>query len=338
LTSSRLAAVIASARAAVLGTVPPPPIDQGEAADAPTIPLSPMQLARVEVCQRPQEAPKPLVFPSAVEVIEGRKLSRGAVRLFLCLHRLARDVAWARGYRFVPDQVTFHLPAVSLAGLLEYHADHVARLGRELERAGLLDCGGHAQTVMGRNMWDGTLWAVKMRQEADVPRIRAEEWRHEWRPGFAADVEGKRGAAAEMSALNAEGASVEEKYRAIKARAVVPDGVYPPAAPTPDKATPAGLRAVVEALPGLWSAHPRHRAREVGKLASAMSHALSEPERRRYWCRVFWEAFRAEIEGRTGGLGALGAQISRLAADLAEDAPWKSPGAILAGRLRGATC
>lgn len=290
--------------------------------------------------QRPTEAPAPRVlpaFPSAAEVLAGRALSRGALRLWELVHRLACDVAKARAYMVVPDQVTYHLPAVTVAGVLGYTDRHVRNLGRELEVAGVLDFGGHAQTVMGRNLYDGSVWAVRTRPEAEAPRVRAEEWRHNWRPGFAADVEGKTGAAAEISGLLAIRAEPEELYRAAKARAAVPDGVSPPAAPSPENSAPAGLRSVVEALPGLWAAHARHRAREVGRIASAMCAALNEPERRRYWCRELWRAFRATVEGRVGGLQALAGAVSRLAADL-EEAPgvFRNPGAVLAARLRAA--
>lgn len=339
LTSRRVAVAIERARAAVLGLAPPPPAVQEEAVTPPAVSEAlHVPLPRVAPCQRPQEAPVPLVWPSAMEVLAGRKLSRGGLRLFLFLHRLKVDMAAFRGYRMIPDQITTHLPAVSIAGVLDYHPDHVARLGRELERAGVLDCGGHVQKVAGSNLYDGTLWCLKMRPDAPAPRVQADEWRYQWRPGFAADLENRTGAAAEMSGLRAEGASVEERYQAAKARAAVPDGVFSPATPSPDNATPAGLRGVVEALPGVWSAHPRHRAREVGRLASAMSRALNEPERRRYWCRVLWDAFAAEVEGRAGGLRALGAQIARLAADVQEGAPWRNPGAVLAARLKVATC
>jgi hypothetical protein len=264
------------------------------------------------------------------------KLSRGAARLWATLHRLAADVARHRGYTVAPVQVTFHVPAVSLAGLLEYHADHIARLGRELERAGLLDFGGHAQTVQGRSMWDGCLWAVKTRWEAEPPRIRADEWRAVWRPDFAADVEGRTGAAAEMSGLLSLRVEVEERYRAVKHRAAALFGHRPPAVSSPDNSNPAGLRAVSDALGGVWSAHARHRARRVGQLASGMCAALGEPERRRYWCRMIWDAYRASVEGR-GGLQGLAAQVARLAADLEEGAPWRAPGAVLAARLKGAS-
>lgn len=285
-----------------------------------------------------QELPVPRIlatFQNAEVVAQGAKLSRGATRLWITLHRLAVDVARQREYNVTPEQVTFHVPAVSLAGLLEYHADHVARLGRELERAGLLDFGGHAQTVLGRSMWDGCLWAVKTRREAEPPRIRGDEWRAVWRPDFAADVEGRTGAAVEMSGLQARQADTEERYLAVKHRAAALFGHRPPAMSSPDNFNPAGLRAVSDALGGIWSVHARYRGRRIGQLASAMCAALGEPERRRYWCRVIWAAFQASGEGRSG-LQGLAAQVARLAADIREGAPWRSPGAVLASRLKAA--
>jgi len=71
----------------------------------------------------------------------------------------------------------------------------------------------------------------------------------------------------------------------------------------------------------------------VGALASQIAAALSEADRRRYWCRVIWEALRAENEQRAG-LQVLAAQLGRLQADLDEGAPWKNPGAVLAARLK----
>lgn len=277
-------------------------------------------------------------FRPAEEISQGVKLSRGARRLWNLLHRLAVDVARARAYTVTPDQVTFHLPAVTVAGVLRYHADHVARVGRELEEAGLLDFGGHAQTVKGRAMWDGCLWAVKTRAEGPAPRIRADEWKHEWRPDFAADVEGKTGAAAEVSGLESEGASEADFYRAAQARAAIsgpadPQNLDPLS--SSDSPSPAGLSAVAERIPGLLDTHPRGRAAAVGKLAAAMCQALREPERRRYWCRMLWEAIRATYEGRAG-LQGLAAAVWRLAADLREGAPWRNAGAVLAARLRPA--
>lgn len=284
--------------------------------------------------------PAPRVLASYApeeEVRRGRRLSRGALRLWRKLYGLALDVSQAWGYTVAPGQIVFHLPLATLAGMLDYHVDHVARLARELERAGLLDCGGHAQQVKCRSMYDGTLWAVLMTPEGEPPRIRAEEWRHNWRPGFEADVEGKTGAAKEMSELLRAGADEAEKYEVAKARAVNPGGAgyIPPPLPSSDNCSHASLKAVVEGLSQLWHLHPSKRPRAVGVLASQIAAALSEPERRRYWCKVIWQALKAQNEMRDG-LQVLGAQLARLDADLREGAPWRNPGAVLAARLKAA--
>lgn len=337
----RLKSQLATLAALIPGATPPtlPRLEAHEQPStnaAPKLPDVP-PLPPSRPAERPVEPPAPLVLatmPSADAVRQGVRLSRGAARLWATLHRLAVDVARARAYTVTPEQVTFHLPAVSLAGVLDYHRSHLHKLAEELRAAGLLDGGGHAQTVAGRNLYDGTLWAVATKPGAAV-RVRGDEWRHEWRPGFLADYEGKNGAAAEMQQLKNAQADSEMKYRAAKARAAVPDGNLPPAVPSCCNSEPGSLRAVVEALPGLWQAHVRHRAREVGRLASAISAALGEPERRKYWCRVLWDALRAENEGRAG-VQLFAAQLSRLAADLAEGAPWRNAGAVLAARLRAA--
>jgi hypothetical protein len=225
------------------------------------------------------------------------------------LYRLAVDVARFREYTVTP--------------------------GQELTRAGLLDGGGHAQNVMGRSLYDGCLWAVRTRLDAEPPRVRADEWKHQWRPGFAADVQGKTGAAAERRQLQTQEADAEGYYQAAKNRAAIPDAVFRPAESSCLVPERPSLNAVSDALVGIFSVHARHRARRVGQLASAMCAALEEPERRRYWCRVIWEAFRASGEGRSG-LQGLSAQVARLAADLKEGAPWRSPGAVLASRLKEA--
>lgn len=341
-----LQSAIEAARAAVLGRphfvesadtgkeVERRPAAPIRASERQTAPLKPRAAT-----ERPTEAPTPRIlatFQAAEAIAQGAELSRGAARVWTTLHRLAIDVARARGYRATPAQVTFHLPAVTLAGAVGYARAHLYRLLDELMRAGLLDGGGHAQNVMGRSLYDGCLWAVRTRLDAEPPRVRADEWRHQWRPGFTADVQGKTGAADEMRQLQTQEANTELKYQAAKHRAAIPDAVSSPAESSCLISAPAGLRAVSEACGGIWSAHARHRARRVGQLASALCHALGEPERRRYWCRVIWEAWRASLEGRAG-LQGLSAQVSRLAADLEEGAPWRVPGAVLAARLKGAS-
>lgn len=328
---------IARARAAVQGQAHPQKGQEGssETSQAPQVhPVS--RDAAATPTARPQHAPTPRIlatFADASAFVQGVQLSRGAVKVWETLYRLAVDVARFRQYVATPDSVTFHLPAVTLAGAAGYARSHLYRLVDELTRAGLIDGGGHAQNVMGRSLYDGCLWAVKTRPEAEPPRIRAEAWRHEWRPGFTADVRGKTGATEEMRQLQAQEAEPELKYQAAKHRAAVPDTVFSPAISSCLMPERVGLDTVSDALCGLMAVHVRHRARRVGQLASGMCAALGEPERRKYWCRVIWEALRDSVEGRAG-LQGLAAQVSRLAADLAEGAPWRNAGAILAARLK----
>lgn len=311
------------------------------AAEAPRQPAPAPALQVPTGTTRPVELPKPRVlasYPSADEVRGGLAMTKGEARLWAAIHRLAVESGKERGYEAMPHQIAMHCPAVSLAGVLSYHPDHIARLGRGLERKGLLDCGGHVQKVKGRNMYDGTLWAVLMVPGGEAPRIRPEEWQHNWRPDFEADLEGKTGAAAEMSGLQLRGADYEEKFKVARAWAVslgVAHNKKLPPPPSPDNSAPACLKAVVEGLSRLWHLHPSKRARAVGLLASQIAAALTEPDRRRYWCKVIWDALKGEIEGR-GGLQVLGAQLSRMDADLREGAPWRNPGAVLAARLKAA--
>lgn len=317
---------LSMARAALAGATP----------TVTSLPPAPRPSRPEPVTARPQMPPAPFVLPtfaSALQVLNDRHLTSGARRLWHQLHRLALDVARSRGYAQLVHQVVYHCPAVTLCGLLGVTDRHLRRLTHELEAVGLLDAGGHSQQVVGRSMYDGTLWAVLMLPAGDPPRIRAEEWRHNWRPDFAADVEGKTGARAEMSELLNQEVEEEEKYQAAKARAAVPAGKNLPPLSSSDILPRPSLRAVVEGLGQLWHLHSSKRARAVGVLASSVAAALSEPDRRRYWCRVIWEAMRSENESR-GGLQALAAQFSRLEADLNEGAPWKNPGAVLAARLK----
>lgn len=288
---------------------------------------------------RPTEPPPPRVlasYPDAATVQAARPLSKGEARLWLLLHRLATDTGRSRAYTATPRQIALHCPAVTIAGVLGMTDRHLRRLAAGLERAGLLDCGGHAQQVMARNMYDGTLWAVLTLPSEEPPRLRAEDWRHNWRPDFAADVVGKKGAALEMSELLSKSAEPEEIYRAAKRRAAVQTHLNSPLWSSSDIFGPVNLRDVLDGIAALWRLHSSKRPRAVGSLASQITAALFEPDRRRYWCGVIWQALNAQDVGATGGLSALTAQFDRLAVDLREGAPWQSPGAVLAARWKGA--
>jgi len=319
-----------------------PKLPTSKASRRARVPLAPPSVeqpsATTSKAEHQDAPPAPRVLATYApeeQVRAARRLSLGARRLWELLHRLALDMSRERGYTFVASQIVLHLPRISLAGNLGYHPDHVARLGRELERAGLLDCGGHVQRVKGFSMYDGTLWAVLMVPGGEPPRIRAEEWRHNWRPSYEAELEAKMGAAWEMSELLGRCADEEEKYQAARARAANPgvDVQNHPPLPSSDNCDHASLKAVVERLGEIWHLHPSKRPRAIGLLASQIARVLREPERRLYWCKVIWDALKSQNELR-GGLQVLAAQIARLEVDLREGAPWRNPGAVLAARLK----
>ena len=298
-----------------------------------------LPLSGFKVDARLLEPPPPRVlanYPEARVVLAKRRLGKGELRLWLFLHRLAVDKGRECRYEHTPHQISVHCPAVSIAGALRISDRHLRRLAAGLERAGLIDCGGHAQQVGLRSLYDGTLWAVLMVPSEQPPRLTADEWKHNWRPDFEADVLGKTGAAAEMSELRSIDANTERLYTAVKHRAAAQSVNNAPLASSPDIFCPASLKRVIEGLSGLWKLHSSKRPRAVGKLASEISAALIEPGRRRYWCKVIWEALNNQDAGRTSDLGALIGQFDRLGADLREGAPWRSPGAILAARWKGA--
>ncbi|WP_161884275.1 hypothetical protein [Deinococcus alpinitundrae] len=331
---SSLTKVLDRARAAIQGRAAASAPERPEVHQAAPQPISstPQTLT-----QRPTELPEPrtlAVYPEAEQVQGARYLNAGERRVWHFLHRLAADVGRERGYSQTPSQVSFHCPAVTIAGALGMTDRHLRRLAGGLERAGLLDCGGHAQQVMSRNMYGGTLWAVLTVPGAEPPRLRADEWRHNWRPDFETDVVNKRGAIKEMSELQAESAEAERLYQTAKRWAAAQTTSNDPPPPSSDILGPIDLRGVLDGLAGLWRLHSTKRPRAVGRLGSQIAGLLGESDRRRYWCGVIWQALTAQDEGRTGGLQALMGQFDRLAADLREGAPWRSPGAVLAARLK----
>lgn len=270
-------------------------------------------------------------MPTAEHLRDGKTLSRGAVRLHEALRDVAADVARHRAYTITPDAITYHLPAVALAVALGYTERHLARLADELADAGLIAHGAHAQRVGLTNRWSGTLWKVSMKP-GTAPRIRADEWRHKWAPGFSADYYGKSGAAAEMSGLQNHEAGTEQIRAALARRAAVADGISPPLSPSPDIRKSADLYGIADRLPELLGVHPGRRAALVTEMADDLVAVLADPGRRAQWAGVLWRVIDEENRLQPA-IGHFAAQLHRLAADLREGAPWRSPGAVLASRL-----
>lgn len=77
---------------------------------------------------------------------------------------------------------------------------------------------------------------------------------------------------------------------------------------------------VVYTLPLLGEAYPTKRAPLIGIMAATLARSLNDQQSRAWYCRLLWDAWTAENEGRAG-LQALATQIERLDIDRRE---WKS--------------
>ncbi|WP_211235374.1 hypothetical protein, partial [Deinococcus ficus] len=306
---------------------------------APTLPSVP-PLPPSRPLERPTEAPAPRLLatlPNADTVRQGVRLSRGAALLFDELHRLACHVAQVRAYTVAPGQVVYHLPAVIVAALVGYSERHLYRLADELRAAGLLDERGHVATVGHMRRYDGTLWAVSMKSGA-APRLRWQDFQHDWRPDFAADLHGESGAWHEVQSVMSEPLAFQEKQERLgdlaKSWAAATRTPKSPVEGGSDMTPERALGVIAADLPALLHLHPRQRHREVSRLAADLAATLQEPERRKQWARAMYRALAEEHEQRAG-LTYFTAQLYRLAADLREGAPWRKAGAVLTARLNG---
>ncbi|MFD2610793.1 hypothetical protein ACFSR9_15340 [Deinococcus taklimakanensis] len=268
------------------------------------------------------------------EVLEGVTLSTGACGVFAQLHAVGVRVAQARGYATLPDTVVYHLPATLLAPAVGYTRRHLYRLLAELVASGVLAYGGQAQKVNDMGLHSGCLWAVKLKAGDVTPHIRREEWKHQYRD-FAGDIEAGRTAKALLEAMShLQDQEKEEGLReALQVWAVTPGRIKSPVGDVGVTCELGSLRDVVYALGELPVVHPQARASRVGELGEALSVHLKDDHSRRWYCSLIWQAWRGYVEGRAD-LQVLAAALMRLEGDLREGAPWQTPGAVLAARLR----
>ncbi len=235
----------------------------------------------------------------------------------------------ARAYPVTPSQVTMHQPQELMARALGCSLKSVYNWTGALVAVGLVAARAHFTSSRGSTRIDGTLYAVSL-QAGHVAHLAHDDLAHEYR-----DLDGDR-AAGRTAWRMFTGSDTRDKaewYSILAAWAVTPASVdNSPLLPDPVN-RPATLQDAAHTLPLVASAHPSKRPGLVGVLASSISHALDDQHSRRYWCRVIWNAWKAEIEGRAG-LQVLAAQLARLDADRREWPGLRKPGALLASRLK----
>lgn len=262
-------------------------------------------------------------------------LSKGARLVFRLLHLLAVAAAQGRHYPVIPSSSAFHMPQLLLAAVLKYTPRHLRRLTHELEEAGLIDGGAHAskvRTKLGthRHLWDGSIWAVKLRPSTCNAYLAPEDWQHQWRD-FQADLKTGRTAEKIMSYLKTcEG--LERQQHVLKTWAVNPNAKFTSLSleRTFQAEEKMSLQDTVYALPLIGELSELKQAGAIGNAASIIAHALGDSHSRRFWCGLLWAATR------NGSLEAFSAQLLRLLADVQESSELRNPGALFAARLRSA--
>lgn len=298
----------------------------------------------------------------------------GAAALARLLDNLARHVLALRPYLRhkdgrAPRQVVLHLSAEMVAAALGCNEATAWRWTQRLEETGYLQARTHYTTMTTstgerRTVVDGTLYAVRL--EADHrAHLSYQDLNRQYR-NLDADRAAGRTAHAAISqarreAVKAEienGVSDEENkmqgstdlsissqsmYLQLKEWAVTPGQFSKnPLTTDPCIFTPEGaaatlktVRDVVYALPLLGEAHPTKRAPLIGIMAATLARALNDGQSRAWYCRLIWDAWNDETEGRAG-LQVLAAQLERLDIDRREWTTLRNPAALLAARLRAA--
>jgi hypothetical protein len=278
--------------------------------------------------------PKPLAVPRVscsplADLADLDQLHPGPRRLLELLHQVAMSTVTARAYPVVPSQVTIHQPQKLIARALGCHLVTVWRWAQELVTAGLIAARGHYTSSKGSTRIDGTLYAVSL-QTGHRAHLTHDDLAHQWRDLDADRVAGRT---AWKASQGSEQRQAEGWFQILKNWAVTPGAINDDPLVPDHCRVPGTLRDAAYVLPLLASTHPSKRPGLVGMLASTIAHALRDQHSRRFWCKVIWRAFSAEMEGR-GGLQTLAAQLARLDADRREWPGLKRPGALLVSRLR----
>ena len=318
------------------------------------------------------QAPPPLAELLNLDALRPRRGkgagSAGAGALATLLHALASHVlerrpSLRRRDGRLPRQVVLHLSAEMLAAALGVDESTARRWTQRLEEVGYLHARPHYTTLTenggSRTVVDGTLYAIRL-EAGHQAHLSYQDLNRQYRDLNADRAAGRTAHAAvrqaRQQAAQANSVPDEEKnmpgstdlsissksiYLQLKEWAVTPGHFKKnPLRTDPRIIPPAELgetlktvQDVVYTLPLVAEAHPTRRAPLVGIMAATLARALNDGHSRAWYCRLIWNAWRAETEGRAG-LRVLAAQLERLDIDRREWTSLRNPAALLAARLR----
>ncbi|MFC6667884.1 hypothetical protein ACFP9V_22645 [Deinococcus radiopugnans] len=299
----------------------------------------------------------------------------GARALAVRLYELSRIFLAARLYLYgkdgqPPKQVVMHLCAELLARSLGICDNTLREWTAQLQAAGYLYARAHftTATLDGQQVTaiDGMLYAVRL-APGHTARLKYRDYKRQYRN---LDMDRAAGRTAHNAIQNAAkrfeeaqiaacvvddenfiegspdpiGQMQAELLEQLRRWAVIPGNITTqnPLKPDPalidaDEAERLlnGVQDVVFLLLTLLEAHKSKRAALVGIMGAALARDLKDTHSRLYYCKVIWQAWQAEIEGRDG-LQTLAAELQRLEVDRREWKGLRRPAALLAARLRAA--
>jgi hypothetical protein len=270
-----------------------------------------------------------------------------------------------------PKQVVMHLCAELLAESLGICDNTMREWTAQLTASGFVFARHHFTSMTGKDgqrmtAVDGTLYAVRL-APGHTARLRYRDYKRQYRD---LDADKAAGRTAFNAIANADRRFEEAKnlecvqddqffiegspdpvnqrqaelLEQLRRWAVIPGNID---LQNPLKHDPAindaaeaerllnGVQDVVFLLPTLLEAHKSKRAALVGMMGAALARDLKDTHSRLYYCKVIWQAWQAEIEGRDG-LQALAVELQRLEVDRREWKGLRRPAALLAARLRAA--
>lgn len=216
-------------------------------------------------------------------------------RIYAALHRVALEVAQARGYHPQVSHVTYHCPLEIVAAALGLHRVTLWRRLPELQQRRLIDARPHKTLLRNQVVNDGTLWQIKLYPErGKSARLTHEELRHKWRD-LPADVARKRTAYYHLGLMQQSKTASEDEvnYSLLLTWALPPQNNLTPlpltvAAPT---------RADLETVLNLPHSGKRERSAMVDTAAQAVCLALGD-QSIDFYRLLFWNLLRHHDQGR----------------------------------------
>ena len=316
--------------------------------EAPSLPPARVEalsreLTRAEPAGRPDVtiSPSPAALhQQAMTQLEGLGLSPVEASVYTALLEVTSQVAYSSGYSPRVSEVHVFMIGVELASCLNIGRTTLYKALRALRSRGLVAHSGRVVSVPGfsKGQRDGTVFKVRMNPRNPDTSRHFQKITPEWFKHFSSDLleRYKAGATAYAEALERKREQLEgrpkdsDTLEPVKARALASARLTPSLALT----VRGGARDFMEAV---WSVAfaPRNAAQRrelVEHAGDLMAAALGDPDSKRLYYRILWNALRLKLGGRDY-FGHIANALSRTVRDK-EEGRMRAPGAVFVATLR----